>query len=180
MSASRCVTVTIVAAGVLAATRTAAAQQAQSRDSARALRAPDSAFAALQRRGQLAMGVDQYTSVHRFDKRADGGRVELQRARDDSAEIATIRIHLRAIQAAFERGDFSTPAFVHMRDVPGASVMAARRAWIRYEVRDLPRGAELFMTTTDSLARRAIHEFIDFQRGDHRAGGADDHRHPPQ
>jgi len=180
MSSRRFVTAVIVATGVLAARRTAAAQRKPSPDSSRAVRAADSAFAALQRRGRLAMGVDQYTSVHRFDKRADGGRVELQRARDDSAEIATIRAHLRAIKAAFERGDFSTPAFVHMRDVPGTEVMAGRRALIRYEVRDLPRGGELLMTTTDSVARRAIHEFMDFQRSDHRAGSADDHRHPPQ
>ena len=39
----------------------------------------DSAFAALQERGKVAMGVDQYTSAHRFDDLADGGRIELQR-----------------------------------------------------------------------------------------------------
>jgi hypothetical protein len=43
------------------------------------------------------MGVDQYTSVHRFDALPDGGRIELQRAHDDSAGVAQIREHLRQV-----------------------------------------------------------------------------------
>jgi hypothetical protein len=36
---------------------------------------------------------------------------------------------------------------MHLRDVPGTSVMAAKRELIRYEPRDLPRGAELRLAT---------------------------------
>jgi hypothetical protein len=43
--------------------------------------AQDSSFAAMQRRGKIAMCVDPYTSAHRFDDLADGGRIELQRDR---------------------------------------------------------------------------------------------------
>ena len=39
--------------------------------------AQDTSFAAMQRRGKIAMGVDQYTSVHKFDDLTNGGRVEL-------------------------------------------------------------------------------------------------------
>ncbi|MFL5579081.1 MAG: hypothetical protein ACJ8AO_01810 [Gemmatimonadaceae bacterium] len=147
----------------------------------------DSAFAALQARGAdpRAMGVDQYTSAHRFDALPDGGRIELQRAMDDSAGVAQIRGHLREIAAAFRAGDFDTPAFVHAGPVPGTAVMAAKRAAIDYAVRDLPRGGEVRITTSDPEAIAAVHEFIAFQRGDHRAGGAGDpghggagHRHP--
>ena len=133
----------------------------------------DSAFRALQERGRIAMGVDQYTSIHVFDDLRDGGRIELQRGEDDSSGVATIRSHLREIKSAFETGDFSTPAFVHVTDVPGAAVMARRRAHIRYAVRDLPRGAELRVRTTDPEALAAVHQFLAFQRGDHRAAGAE-------
>jgi hypothetical protein len=133
--------------------------------------APDSAFAALQARGHQAMGVDQYTSTHRFDALPDGGRIELQRDGDDAEGVATIRAHLRSIAEAFSRGDFETPAFVHDQRVPGTGVMAARRAAIRYEYRDLPRGGEIRITTADAEALAAIHAFMAFQRGDHRAGG---------
>ena len=128
-------------------------------------------FAGVERRGKMAMGVDQNTSTHKFDALADGGRIELQRDTDDSLGVATIRAHLRDIQKAFKSGDFSTPEFVHMREVPGTKVMAEKRNLITYEERDLPRGGELRIRTTDSAALAAIHEFMAFQRQDHHAGG---------
>jgi hypothetical protein len=152
----------------------------------------DTTFAGVQARGAdpRGMGVDQYTSVHRFDALPDGGRIELQRAVDDSAGVAQIRRHLRGIAAAFTTGDFRTPAFVHMRQVPGTAVMAARRAAITYAVGDLPRGAEVRITTRDAEALAAVHAFLAFQRRDHRAGGAgtphpgghahEGHAHPPR
>ena len=133
--------------------------------------AQDTTFAGVQARGRTAMGVDQYTSTHRFDALDDGGRIELQRDGDDSAGVSTIRAHMRAIAKAFRSGDFTTPEFVHMRMAPGADVMAARRALITYEPRDLPRGAELRIRTTDPEAVAAIHRFMAFQRSDHHAGG---------
>src|SRR5262245_25810924 len=90
----------------------------------------DTPLAAMQQRGRQAMGVDQYTSIHKFDALADGGRIELQRDLDDSVGVATIRAHIRSIAGAFKSGDFSTPKFVHMKMVPGTKVMAAKRSVI--------------------------------------------------
>ena len=153
----------------------------------------DSAFATVQSRGadRRGMGVDQSTSAHQFDALPDGGRIELQRVVDDTAGVAAIRRHLREIAAAFAAGDFHTPAFVHMQQVPGTAVMAAKRGAITYVVHDLPRGGEVRITTHDPDALAAVHEFIAFQRRDHRAGGSgapqpaqgDSHRehsHPPR
>jgi len=133
----------------------------------------DAAFAALQERGQQAMGVDQYTSTHLFDALADGGRIELQRDPSDAAGVAQIRQHLQEITQAFKAGDFSTPAFVHMQDVPGTSVMAAKRDAIAYGYRELPGGGELRIVTSDPQAIEAVHAFMAFQREDHRASGAE-------
>jgi hypothetical protein len=133
--------------------------------------ASDTSFAAVQARGKRAMGVDQYTSTHRFDDLADGGRIVLQRDAADSAGARVIRAHLRDVAAAFARGDFATPGFVHGRDVPGTATMAARRATIAYAVRDLPGGGEVRITTADRDALRAVHAFLAFQRQDHRADG---------
>lgn len=133
--------------------------------------ASDSAFAALQARGKIEMGVDQYTSTHRFDDLADGGRIELVRDESDTAGVRTIREHLATIARAFEGGDFSTPFAVHAREVPGTKTMAAKRAAIRYEFRPLPGGGEVRISSKDPEAIRAIHDFMAFQRGDHRAGG---------
>lgn len=123
------------------------------------------------------MGVDQYTSVHHFDPLPDGGRIALQRDSADTAGVATIRAHLRRIAAAFGQGDFALPGFVHARDVPGTGVMAAKRDAIRYVFHPLPGGGELRIVTRDSAAVRAVHEFLAFQRTDHRAGGSAPHQH---
>jgi len=130
----------------------------------------DSAFHALQKRGARVMGVDQYTSLHKFEALTDGGRIELVRDIDDSVGVRAIREHLRTVAHRFAEGDFSASAAVHAREVPGSSVMRARRKAIRYEVRPLPRGGELRIITTDREALRAIHEFLAFQRADHRTG----------
>jgi len=129
----------------------------------------DSAFAAMQERGRVVMGVDQYTSTHHFDDLPNGGRIVLVRNADDSAGAARILQHLRAIATAFKAGDFTSPMLVHFKDVPGAAVMASKKALIDYSVRALDRGGELTMHTTDPDALRAVHEFLAFQRTEHHA-----------
>ncbi len=131
----------------------------------------DSGFVALQERGREAMGVDQYTSSHVFDALPDGGRIELQRDVDDPPGIATIRQHLQEVAAAFQRGDFRIPGFVHAQPVPGTDVMARARERITYTYSELPRGGQIRITTTDPDALHAVHEFMTFQRRDHRSGG---------
>jgi hypothetical protein len=142
----------------------------------------DSTYRAMQARGKVEMGVDQYTSTHRFDALPDGGRIELRRNSEaDTAGIQRVRAHLRDIARAFKAGDFSAPTFVHMQSVPGVQAMAAKRDVITYLMRELPRGGEVRVTTHDADALRAIHEFMAFQRGEHHAGGRDDARpNPPQ
>ncbi len=129
----------------------------------------DSAFAQVQARGHVAMGVDQYTSYHRFESLPDGGRISLQRDAGDTAGVAQIRSHMRRIKAAFARGDFALPGLVHARDVPGTAVMAARRSRISYVADTLPGGGQLRLRTSDPSAINAIHQFLEFQRQDHRS-----------
>jgi hypothetical protein len=135
----------------------------------------DRAFTRVQSRGHTAMGVDQYTSHHRFEPLPDGGRISLQRDPGDSVGVAQIRSHMRVIAEAFAEGNFALPGFVHDRDVPGTLEMAARRSRIAYSVENLPSGGQLRLTTADSTALAAIHEFLAFQRRDHRAGSDSSH-----
>ena len=131
----------------------------------------DSAFAQLQQRGETAMGVDQYTSQHVFEPLPNGGRVVLQRKETDPAGEATIRAHMATIATAFSRGDFALPGFVHATaEVPGTATMKRLQRDITYTPRDLPGGAEVVIATDNPDAIAAIHEFLAFQRMDHRAG----------
>lgn len=136
----------------------------------RAEAATDSGFAAVQARGAVAMGVDQYSSTHVFEPLPDGGRIVLQRDVVDAGGASRIRAHMREIAAAFAAGDFHLPGFVHDQEVPGTAVMAARREHIAYVVESLPRGAALHIRTSDQAALEAIHAFLAFQRHDHKAG----------
>lgn len=135
-------------------------------------------FAAMQTRGQHVMGVNQYSSAHVFEDLPDGGRVVLERAdASDTADITTIRAHMRDIEAAFRAGDFSKPFAVHAQTVPGTAVMTARRAAISYEAVERPRGGEVRIKSRDPAAIAAIHEFLEFQRDAHRAAGHDTSSH---
>jgi hypothetical protein len=158
----------VCAALIWGCTRTP--ETAESAEARRAAAAADTGFAAVQDRGRAAMDVDQYTSTHVFEPLPDGGRIELQRDVADSAGRARILAHMERIAAAFSAGDFRLPGFVHAREVPGTRIMAAEPGKIDYTVESLPGGAALRLRTTDSAAVKAIHEFLAFQRTDHRAG----------
>jgi hypothetical protein len=132
----------------------------------------DSAFHALQQRGKNVMGVDQYTSAHVFEALPAGGRIALQRELDDTAGVRIIRAHMMEVAQRFTAGDFSLSEAVHdTKDLPGVVQMRAARSAIRYTYRDLPRGGEVRLTTSEKDAIEAIHEFLRFQRRDHRSPG---------
>jgi len=128
----------------------------------------DTAYASMQQRGKAAMGVDQYTSTHQFEDLPDGGRIELQRDSSEHAGVAEIRAHLQRIAKAFAAGNFNLPGFVHAGEVPGTSARRERRARISYRYSPLPGGGQVRIETSDSRARRAVHEFLAFQRREHR------------
>ncbi len=115
------------------------------------------------------MGVDQYTSLHKFEPLPDGGRITLQRDTADTAGVTQIRVHMRQIVRAFARGDFTLPGFVHARAVPGTREMRARSSLIQYTADSVPGGAIVLLRSSDPTAITAIHEFLAFQRHDHRA-----------
>lgn len=127
----------------------------------------DTGFAAMQRRGAMVMGVDQYTSHHTFDLLPDGGRIVLVREAADTAGVRTIRAHMQDIAKAFAAGDFGHALEVHQHGLPGAAVMRQRRGAIRFAVDTLPGGGAVRIFSTDSLAVRAIHQFLAAQRREH-------------
>jgi hypothetical protein len=134
--------------------------------------APDSAFRAMQERGKQEMGVDQYQSTHRFTSLPEGGSIALTGDSTDATATAAIRAHFEEIAVAFAAGNFALPGIVHAGKVPGTAVMKARTARITYRARGIAGGAELLIGTKDRTALRAIHEFLAFQRAEHRAGPA--------
>ena len=129
----------------------------------------DSSFAAMQHRGAMVMGVDQYTSQHTFDLLPDGGRISLVRDAKDTAGVRTIRAHMQDIARSFAAGDFAHAFAVHQHELPGTDEMRLRRTAIRYSVDTLPGGGAVRLSSADTVAIRAIHEFLSAQRMEHHA-----------
>ena len=127
----------------------------------------DSAYAAMQHRGRMVMGVDQYTSRHGFDLLPDGGRITLVRAASDTAGVRTIRAHMQDIARAMAAGDFEHAFAVHQHELPGTAVMRRRRGAIHYTVDTMPGGGAVRIASTDTAAVRAIHEFLLAQNTEH-------------
>jgi hypothetical protein len=166
-----CLALTLPATGLLAQDTSHAGHNHMDHAAHHPAPAGDSGFAALQQRGGVYMGVDQSKAAHRFDALPDGGRIELLSVTGDSADVAAIRRHFRMIVDQFAAGDFETPFAVHAEPVPGTAVMQERRDKISYQRTDLPRGAALRLVTRDGEALKAIHEFMAYQRREHRAPG---------
>ena len=129
----------------------------------------DSAFTAVQQRGKLVMGVDQYLSKHTFEDLPDGGRVVLVIDPADTASVRAIREHLRSLAASMAKGDFTMSAMVHAMEVPGTKIMTGRGTAIAYRYEEVPGGGAVRITVSnDPAALAAVRDFLLFQRSDHR------------
>jgi hypothetical protein len=126
-------------------------------------------------RGDHAMGVTHEKSTHHFRLLPDGGAIELT-ANDpnDQDTREEIRSHLSHIVQMFRNGNFQVPMFIHDRVPPGVPVMESKRASITYAFESMPSGGRVRITTTDTEALEAVHQFLSFQIDDHRTGDPHD------
>ena len=126
---------------------------------------------ALNDRGKRFMGFDQEATAHHFILTKDGGRIEVT-AKDaaDATSIAQIRQHLRHIARLFSDGDFTTPALVHDRKVPGVEAMKRAGKDLTYAFEEVDRGAHVRIEGTTPTAVAAVQEFLRFQIKDHGTG----------
>jgi hypothetical protein len=127
--------------------------------------------AAMNARGNKAMGFDQAATTHHFYLFEDGGAIQVTvKDRGDRKNLLAIRDHLPHIVQLFAKGDFATPGFVHDRTVPGTETMARLRDRIAYAYEEMPGGGRVRITTRHLRALSAIHDFLRFQIQDHKTG----------
>jgi hypothetical protein len=119
-------------------------------------------------KGRRVMPFDLDRTTHRFDK-SDSGGVQSVIADDpqDQRQIELIREHLTKEAGGFAQGDFGDPASIHGTDMPGLQDL--QRGHDRVEVRytQLPDGARINYTTSDSSLVHALHAWFDAQVSDH-------------
>jgi hypothetical protein len=145
-----------------------ATAHAQSPDSATSDSSSGSRQAEVAARGAGVMPFDLERPRHAFEPTADGG-VLMVTARDpsDTTQVRLIREHLASASAAFARGDFSDPAFIHGDEMPGLAEL--RRGYGRIDVRgaSLDDGARIVFSTQDPALVDAINRWFAAQTSDH-------------
>ena len=77
---------------------------------------------------------------------------------------------MNMIAGMFAEGNFSIPMFVHNAVPPGVEKLKQLKKEITYAAENTPRGAQVRITTKNSEAIKAIHDFLRFQIEEHRTG----------
>lgn len=131
----------------------------------------DSHLAAVNSRGEAAMGFSQTETTHHFLLTRDGGVIQVE-ANDpaDAANRERVRQHLAHVSEMFAEGDFDTPMLVHARTPPGAQAMSRLKAELAYAYEETERGGRVHITAKSPAALAAVHDFLRFQIEDHQTG----------
>jgi hypothetical protein len=132
-------------------------------------------------RGEGAMGFDQEKAIHHFRLLPEGGAIEI--TANDPSDVASrdaIRQHVAKIATMFGRGDFNIPMLVHGQKPPGADTMMRLESTISYAAENLPNGGRVDITTANSEALNAVHDFLRFQIQEHKTGDSLADPRPPK
>jgi hypothetical protein len=127
--------------------------------------------AEMKKRGSVAMGFDQDKTTHHFWLTRNGGIIEVES--NNPADIGSrdlIRSHLKAISEEFAKGDFSAPLMTHSETPPGVPQMRRLKSAISYMFQEKPQGAAVRISSANSDAVKALHEFLRYQIKEHATG----------
>jgi hypothetical protein len=155
---TRCIGTVVVCFLMLSAARTTPA-------------APQHDDSAMEGRGDHVMGFDHDKTTHHFTLTKTGGTIQVTaNVSSDSASRDHIRMHLQHIAKAFSAGDFTDPHEVHAEDPPGIPVMKDRKDKISYQFESIARGGRVVITTEDTKAVEAVHDYLRYQIREHKTG----------
>ncbi|MGI8911628.1 MAG: aspartate carbamoyltransferase [Rubrobacteraceae bacterium] len=119
-------------------------------------------------KGSGVMPFDLEATTHVYEKTENGGvQKVVADDPDDAGNVAAIREHLREEADAFGRGEFSDPASIHGRDMPGLAELEAGAGRVEVSYEDLPDGAQIVLESEDPELVAAVHEWFDAQISDH-------------
>jgi hypothetical protein len=122
-------------------------------------------------RGDHVMGFDHKKTTHHFLLRSDGGSIEVAaNSPQDTESRDQIRMHLGHIAKMFAAGNFKAPMLIHDQVPPGVPVMEKLKSDIQYNFQETENGARIRISTDNSQALEAIHDFLRFQIKEHKTG----------
>ena len=118
--------------------------------------------------GQEVMPFDLGETTHVFEMTETGGIQEvIADDPSDAAQVSLIRQHLQHEALRFRAGDFSDPTSLHGSDMPGLAELAQGAERMTIDYTELPDGARLTFTTSESYLVTALHRWFGAQLSDH-------------
>ena len=117
--------------------------------------------------GAQVMPFDQAQAVHMFLPSATGGVVDVVVHDMDQTQIQLVRSHLLQEAARFTRGDYSDPAYIHGKGMPGLAQLASKASRVSVRYFETPTGAAITLMSTDQVLVSAIHQWLAAQQHDH-------------
>ena len=131
----------------------------------------DAHHAKVNERGDHVMGFDHEKTTHHFRLTQSGGSIEVSvKDPGDAESLDAVRRHLAHVASMFAEGDFDAPMLIHDRIPPGVATLKARKDRIHWTYEDMKAGGRILVTSEDTKARSAIHDFLRFQIEDHQTG----------
>lgn len=108
------------------------------------------------------------STLHIFEM-TDSGGIQDVVARDssDSRQIALIRRHLMHEASLFQAGNFSDPAMLHGKNMPGLAELSAAAGRLRVQYTPLTVGGRISYSTSDPKLITAVHRWFGAQLSDH-------------
>jgi hypothetical protein len=117
--------------------------------------------------GAQVMPFDQKQAMHMFLPSATGGVVEVVVHDMDATPIALVRSHLLQEAAMFTRGDYSDPAYIHGKTMPGLARLQSAPSRVSVRYFETPTGAAITFASADQDLVAAIHQWLAAQQRDH-------------
>jgi hypothetical protein len=131
------------------------------------VQADDSHANMVMQHGAQVMPFDQSQAMHIFLPDSNGGILEIVVHDMNQAQISLVRSHLLQEAAKFTSGNYSDPAYIHGKKMPGLDQLqsGALRVSVRYF--ETPTGAAITLRSTDRDMVSAIHQWLAAQQRDH-------------
>lgn len=121
----------------------------------------------IRERSTHVMPFSMDATMHQFEQTKDGGLMVVTVHDGDARQVALVRAHLQKEAAAFARGNYADPAYIHGKNMPGLASLSAgaKRISVRYVA--LRDGATITFRTADAALIAALHRWFAAQVSDH-------------
>src|SRR5262245_5125561 len=131
---------------------------------------PETHQAHIHHMGHHVMPFDLTKTTHVFQMTETGGILRVVvKDPQDTKQIELVRQHLQHEAARFQKGDFSDPATLHGKNMPGIRELAADPSHFTARYSALPSGAEIAFSSQDMRLITAIHRWFGAQLSEHGA-----------